>query len=96
MSAHARAHARNNAARSEHRGRRVGAVAGTYIGTLAEQGTAIVLCWACAPKFNPKAYHYFREGNQPVNGACDGCRKPGVNRTLFLHESLIGVTWTPR
>ena len=89
-------HAVNNMKRASYAGRRVGSIAGAHIDTLAAQHKAIVLCYGCAPKFNAKAYHYFVEKKVPVTGLCDGCRAPGNQHVMHVHESLLGVSWRPR
>lgn len=90
----------------ESPGRKVGATEGGWISDLVETCKAIVLCWACKPKFDHKVNHYYKDEKFPYcQGVCDGCRKYAVQGQLYVHESFLtgpggkttsGQTWTPR
>lgn len=90
----------------EHPGRKIGATPSSWVDDMAALHKAIVLCWACAPKFNHKAYHYYkdRKFTTGVNGRCDGCRQHRMNQSFYIHESNLcepdgrtvsGQSWTP-
>ena len=91
-------------ARPDHRpmaspGRKIGSIAGVHVDGLVAHDLCIQLCSQCAYKFNYRAYHYYKETKQPFLGACDGCRKqttPVDPATMFVPESLLGVTHDPR
>lgn len=94
--------------RIESPGRPVGSIQGSWITDLAEIRQHIMLCWACAPKFDAihKRYGYFKDNRWSVetggvNGMCDGCRAQGRDPRmgllqLFVHESLVGHSYMPR
>ena len=103
----ARREAIRHAKSLESPGRPVGTVVGSWITDLAELRHHVLLCWACAPKFDAvhKRYGYFKDNRWSVisggvNGACDGCRAEGRDPRrgllqLFVHESYVGHSYMP-
>ena len=75
-----------------HPGRPSGKLAGVWVASeLAERKQAIVLCWACSPKFNHRRAQYEHVTRFPVvQGKCDGCKKYTLQGKLFIHESTVG------
>lgn len=69
---------------------------GAWVTDLAELRKAILLCWACAPKFDHVAYGYHKDRRWQTEtggtlGVCDGCRADGqLKKQLYIHESLVG------
>lgn len=74
----------------EYAGRRVGSVAGSHIDSLVALRKAIVLCWKCRRKFNPKAVRYKKPYRIPYVRAsrCDGCRELPMQAELFIHKDM--------
>jgi len=76
-------------------GRPVGKVVGSWITDMAERRETILLCRGCQSRFNPKPYHYYREGRFEAQGACDGCKHHYGKVFLFVHEQYLGKSWDP-
>lgn len=83
------------------KGRPIGKVEGTWVTDCAELQQCVLLCSFCDHKFNPvhARYGYWRDRNSHlgVGGTCDGCRTfqdSGIQ--LYIHESNIGRSYTPR
>lgn len=87
----ARAESRRRLASMESPGRSVGSVAGSFVSDLAAIRQCVLLCWQCAPKFDPKAHGYVHDKHYRVSGKCDGCRTRVMNGSLrfFTHESYL-------
>ena len=83
------------------KGRPVAKVEGTWVTDCAELQQCILLCSFCDHKFKPShsKYGYWRDRNSVlgVGGTCDGCRvfqDSGIQ--LYIHESNVGRSYTPR
>jgi hypothetical protein len=91
---------REYARRREHPGRSMGKPHGTYVTDTAERHLGVILCSACAHKFDPTKYHYYLTREFQIQGRCDGCREHTQGVNFFIHESLLGrkhgQCWWPR
>ena len=74
----------------EYAGRRKGSVAGSHIDSLVALKKAIILCWKCRKKFNPKAVRYKKPFRIPFvrNSRCDGCRELPMQAEIFIHKDM--------
>ena len=70
----------------------VGRPAGGRVDDLAGMEKAILLCIACARKFNAKAYEYAKHKLMHrynfVISDCDGCREQYVKCSLFTKRGM--------
>jgi len=84
----------------EDKGATYGRSKGAYVaGDLSELKTAILLCGLCKHGFDWKKHHYYNTTHYDhvrARGRCDICREERADLSLYLHESVIGQSWTPR
>lgn len=84
----------------EDKGRPKGRAIGGYIaGDLAELKKMIILCPLCKHGFDWKKHHYYNitfYDQVRARGKCDICREERNDLHMYLHESLLGQSWTPR
>lgn len=88
--------------RLKHPGRPIMNPHGGWVTDKAERTKGLLLCRKCSPKFDPKAYQYYRTREFMVHGPCDACKQyaPINSATFFIHESFLGNNhgqcWTPQ
>ena len=84
----------------EDKGRATKRIAGAYIaGDLSELHKTIMLCPMCKHGFDWKKHRYynvFHYDHIYASGRCDVCRAMSTKLSLYLHETHVGQSWTPR
>lgn len=73
-----------------HPGRPQTQLPSSWVADLVALQKAIVLCWACQPKFDHKRNHYYKDMRfQFHQGQCDGCRSFAAQGKMYVHESCL-------
>lgn len=68
-------------------GRPVGKPKGSWLDDLCALGKAISLCQSCAPKFDYRGHHYYKDRMfHRCAAKCDACRVFDPAGFLFIHE----------
>lgn len=87
-------------AQFEDKGKQYGRVNGGYIaGDLSELRKVILLCPMCKHGFDWKKHNYYNVYHYDrihAVGKCDVCRSRSNRLSIYLHETHVGESWTPR